>query len=463
MLGDALNPPSGFPWQAVLALAVLGGTILIVSAMDVGILLPAAMAAMMYVVWSFRRPVAAVATIIVLYLHLLNKDEGITPAELAFVLYAFGYLAFWFMKTTFIERRRILKSPADFCLAAFVGIGCVSVVMTLAWGGSLFVWLREFMTVAQLLLYFPVRDAMKSRKDAAWILVAAVSVIGFVALYSLANYRSASLAVKYVWELISSRKSFGDHLFFPVTVVMMSLVIHARTARAQLLLSLVLLVFGLALAQTFSRGFWIATAFGFFLLFVVSGPRARARIVVVTTTMLAIAATVVLTFIGSIGGSVLTAMVSRVTSAGSALTDKSVTNRFAESQALMDLIPQSPFVGHGIGTSFSFYNIIDEFTMETGYAHNGYLFLLYKVGILGTVALVGFFIAQMATALRISRSGEKDSYVVPVARGVGAVLAAMLLVTVTSNVFIQKQSLEMIIIGTAFLGSAAALPRPTHS
>ncbi|HTY59510.1 MAG TPA: O-antigen ligase family protein, partial [Bacteroidota bacterium] len=208
---------------------------------------------------------------------------------------------------------------------------------------------------------------------------------------------------------------------------------------------------------------WIAAAFGFFLLFIVAEPRARARFVVAVTVMLGLASTAVLMFIGGVGGSVLTAMFSRLTSAGSALTDKSVTNRFAESQVLIDLIPQSPVVGHGVGTPCSFYNIIDDVTVQTGYAHNGYLFLLYKVGIVGTIALLGFFLAQIAAAVRISRTGVGESFVVPVARGVGAVLAAMLLVTATSNVFIQKQSLEIIIIGTAFLGSAAALPGQTRS
>jgi len=454
-----LDPPNRFhPWSFVW-LVIVGGAIILASCWDMGYLVPAGIVGLWFVFWSFRRPVVASSVIIFLYLHLLNKDEGVTPAEVAFVVYAFGYLVFWLFKTILVERRPVFRSSADFFLCVFFGICIVSGVVTLAWDGTLFLWFRETMSFAQLLLYFPLRDAMKSKRDAVAVMIAAGVMIGCVAAYGLANYRSASVAVRYMWELLSNRRAFGDHMFFPATVVVMSLLVHARTYRMRIVMSLVLLVFGLALAMTFSRGFWIATACGFLVLFAAGENRVRVNFLIAMSVTIMLAATAIFSFIGAVGGSVLQLLVTRFSSAGAALTDISVLNRLAETRALLELIPESPIIGHGVGMSFSFYNIIYKVTSTVTYAHNGYLFLLFKVGLAGTIALLGFIMMQIRTAAVISRSVVKDDFIVGVVRGVGAAFVAMLLVTVTSNVFVERQSIAILVVGSAFLSSSAAVTR----
>jgi O-antigen ligase len=137
--------------------------------------------------------------------------------------------------------------------------------------------------------------------------------------------------------------------------------------------------------------------------------------------------------------------------------DVSVTNRLVESREAIKKILEQPIIGYGVGSEFARFNIIDHATTVTLYMHNGYLFLLYKTGIIGFIPYMAFLLIVIWTGIRLSFDAALDDVQRGLVRAFAAILPAMLVVNTTSNVFIQKQALLVLAFGTAcVMGGHAA-------
>ena len=403
-----------------------------------------------YVYWSFSRPVVAIITIIILYFSVVEGSEEITLPEVAFAAYFFGYLGFWFVKRIFFQRVSVITSAADKFLVSFFFVGCSSVVIIVSNGGSILSWLREFITLSYLMLIFPARDALKSEIDFKLVTSGFVVLVFAVAVRNLVEYATASATAVYLWELISNRRPFGAHFFFPVVVVGMSLFVHGADRRRFLFLTLSL-ASGVALALTFTRGFWLAAAVGLIVLFFLVDWRAKIRMVITWLIMGTIAIGSLYLFAGRAVEFIVDALVVRVGTFGNTLQDLSVAERIAESKTVIGLIAENPLLGYGMGATFKHYNILDRFTDDQLYIHNGYLYLLFKVGLLGTLFFLGFYISVLFRGFKLSRSGMLSPFVLAVSRGCTCILVAMLFVTITSNVFRDKESLLVVALASAVI------------
>lgn len=451
------------PFSPVLILSILGMIVLVawVATFEFAFLLPISIATVAFVVWSFRRPHIAVATIVLLYLHVIERSEDITLTELAFGLYFYGFLAYWFFGKVFLSRTRIVESGTDVFLVSFITICVSSVVLVVAYGGSPVMWFRETLTLSGLLLFFPSREVMRSRRGARWVLFALGVLISVVAINNLIGYRTSSLAARYMWELVGSRKPIGDHYFFPACVVLVSLIVHVRSSRAQVLSSVLLIFFALALALTFSRGFWMAALFGCVVLFVLIDRPGKARLMLLLLGLGAVVIAAAFLLVGDLGEYVIRALLIRFSSTGHALADASFAARIAESNAVIDLIKANPLVGYGVGASYSHYDLLLQRTTTSLFVHNGYLFILFKVGLFGFIAFFGFFLSVIVKTVRAYRASRFDQVTTAFLLGGVAVFFGMLLVSITSNTFITKESLLLIALGSAYM--LAQVEKPAGS
>jgi O-antigen ligase len=446
--------PSGWriPIIAVVLAAIVG-----ISLLPEGIFVPFGLLVLLGFVWTFARPARALSVVILGDLILLSTSKGITLVELTFGVYLFGYLGFWLWKRIFIDCQPIVEHAADYFLISFFVIGICTLPISVLGGQTALWWFRELLTFSQLLMYFPMRDAMRDRKGMVTLSIALLVLFCIVSVYNLVNYKAASAVVSYLWELSASRQAFGDNFFFPGVVVLVSLWIHLRRRLYAWLLVPPLALIALALALTFSRGFWLAAVIALIILFFLTGPRERFRLAFSTLGGGAVGFLLLNLFLGKMVQSVLNALVVRVVSARGALMDVSVTNRLVESREAIKKILEQPIIGYGVGSEFARFNIIDHATTVTLYMHNGYLFLLYKTGIIGFIPYMAFLLIVIWTGIRLSFDAALDDVQRGLVRAFAAILPAMLVVNTTSNVFIQKQALLVLAFGTAcVMGGHAA-------
>jgi O-antigen ligase len=434
-----------------------------ISVMPWGYAVPAGILILGVLGWTFARPVRALSVIILGNLILLSTSEEISSMEVAFGVYLFGYLGYWAWQRVFVDCKPILEHVSDSLLVAFYVVALCTFPVVVLGGESPLWWFRELLTLSQLLLFFPMRDAFREPRGMITIVVMFLGMSCIVAIRNLVNYNAAAAVVSYVWELGASRQAFGDHLFFPAVVMLLSLWVHLRNRHWAFTLVPVFAAFALALALTFSRGFWLAAVIGACLLFWLVGKRERVRLGVAATVAAGLGVLVVALFLGDLGQSVLNALLMRIASAGGAIKDASFVNRLVESNEAIRRILEQPVFGYGVGAMFPRYDVLLDRTVSTLYIHNGYLFLLYKVGIVGTLPYVGFLFVVMWKGVRRAFDGSAEGIPLAIIRGCTAILPAMLIVSFTSNVFIQKQSLLVLSITTACIMSrCAGVPSGRH-
>jgi O-antigen ligase len=178
---------------------------------------------------------------------------------------------------------------------------------------------------------------------------------------------------------------------------------------------------------TFERSLWVATAVAAAFVIVRAEPTHRLRAVMVGTASLL----VVLAAIGTLAPNELSTARERLFSLSQYGTDSSVRYRVAESNHVGHEIRAKPLIGSGLGASIFWGQPWDQVPpSEETYAHNGYLWLAWKVGI-PTAALLG---AVLFWSLGLSKRTKGGDVFEAVQNGSRAGILALALVAVTLSV-----------------------------
>ena len=97
--------------------------------------------------------------------------------------------------------------------------------------------------------------------------------------------------------------------------------------------------------------------------------------------------------------------------------DISFVNRLEEAKQVFSLYIMNPFMGYGLGSTYSFHNIILEKSVETWYVHNAFLYILYKIGFFGLISFLLFYYSIMKKAYQ-NYILQNDNFNFPISLGI---------------------------------------------
>jgi O-antigen ligase len=103
--------------------------------------------------------------------------------------------------------------------------------------------------------------------------------------------------------------------------------------------------------------------------------------------------------------------------------DISLLSRVYEARGALSDFAFNPIIGHGPGTEFTFWNIINHGTQTSNFIHNGYVSLLFKHGVLGFVLVLTAWIGSVVAGLRAFHARSATG----ITRAVGLAAAAALI------------------------------------
>ena len=183
----------------------------------------------------------------------------------------------------------------------------------------------------------------------------------------------------------------GGLFAFPVAVVMGVAALlsdELRSARARALVVVVVALNTIDLLLTYERTFWVATLLAIVVLGLRSAPRQRTRVLVVGPALLAIA----IAGLAAVAPRDVAAARERLVSLGQYDSDLSVRFRLTESRNVMSAIEGRALTGSGLGATIVWGRAYEGVppTVES-FAHNGYLWLAWKLGIPAAALLVLLF------------------------------------------------------------------------
>ena len=424
----------------------------ITASLDIAQYLPLVIVAILYFFWSINRPQIWIFTVILLYILILDRSEGVTIWEALYAVYFFGVISLWFIQKL-VNNEKIVYNTADQLLLVFFALCILSIVPGILGQASVIKWFRELMIFSAYLFYFPAREAIFRYKAVPWIGIGFLILATYIAVSNFIKYKTAASSAVYLWQLISGRQTANEPLFLTAILIGICLYLFLNSHVFQMFLLAVISFFTIALAVTFSRGYWFGLFVGIATVILLLKGKQRRKFILTMSILSTLALLVLFIFFSATGLAILQSMGQRFISGSlSAGQDISLQSRLSESNAVIDAIKINPILGYGLGVFFKFPDPILKITSESWYIHNGYLFLWFKLGFFGMLSflLVYMLMIRDAYKLYIGQSHTFESHLL---LGISAVLVSMLIISLTSPQFITRDSILIISLGWAIIGA----------
>jgi O-Antigen ligase len=180
----------------------------------------------------------------------------------------------------------------------------------------------------------------------------------------------------------------GGLYAYPIAVVMsFAALVNGRGIGywTRIVLIAILATNFVCLILTYERTFWVATVLGMLFVILRSGRGRRAKALVMGT----VAAVLLLGTLATLAPNDFTAARERLLSLGQYGRDDSVRTRLLETRHVVAAIDRSPVVGSGLGATVFWGQAWNDVPPEaTWYAHNGYLWVVWKAGLMAGLLLV---------------------------------------------------------------------------
>ncbi|MFF5970679.1 O-antigen ligase family protein [Streptomyces sp. NPDC012769] len=295
---------------------------------------------------------------------------------------------------------------------------------------------RVLLGLGAFVLAWPVVHDPPARRWLEAALVALGLALGMWGLiqwgFSIDYTSAADVGIRRGVDLTSSgRGSLQGGLYaYPLAVTLTWAVLvsgRVRSVPVRRLLAVILCLNAVCLWLTYERTFWVATAVACTVVVVMSGVHAR-RIALRWAPIGAVALLVGLAALAP--GEVRTA-VERLLSVNRLEIDKSYEYRVIESRLVLDEISGRPLTGSGFGATITWGKDDTFATMTTPFAHNGYLWLAWKIGVPAAAFLVLVIVAAV-----VRRGPPEEEWRMHTLRiGSRAALLALLLTNITFPAF----------------------------
>ena len=251
----------------------------------------------------------------------------------------------------------------------------------------------------------------------------------------------------------------GGEYAFPVVVVVCFAALLSgsiRSLAARVALVLAILLSAASCLVTFERTFWMATLLGVTIVFLRAGGTQRAKVLLLAP----IAAVVAVGVLAVAAPRELTTAQERLISLGQYSSDTSVRYRVAESRFVLDEIRAAPVVGSGLAATIFWGRPWDQVPAKSyPFAHNGYLWLAWKLGI-PAAALLAILFASAVFVRSRPQDGDLDR---ALRHGAQAALAGLLLATVTFPSFSNLSITTVMGLLLAFAVAPAPRPDPVSA
>ncbi len=312
----------------------------------------------------------------------------------------------WFVEDDFT----LVRTPLDLPLLAWLGIMVLSTVLGMVRGQTEFnLAFREIRVQSYLLLFFAITNLIRTRSQLNWLIRGFFAIALLVAAVMMAQFvlgDSMPLLPGRVEVLNTEGQRYtgitrilppGQGLVLIGGITLLVVMVFEGFRRRSLWRIVQVGLLLVAVIMTFNRNFWVALALGILLLVWFTRDRARERSRLFQWAMIGVVALslVLIAFIlvpDLPFSNLAEAAFDRFASLFEADTfqsqDSSLRWRDTEYQYALPSIMRHPLLGLGMGAQYRPVTSLDYDGFDgRAYMHNGHLWVIVKIGVLGFGAL----------------------------------------------------------------------------
>ncbi|MDX1438544.1 MAG: O-antigen ligase family protein [Rubricoccaceae bacterium] len=374
---------------------------------------------------------------------LLSSDEGYQIHEVLYGLYFYAYLLYWYAERLLVSKRAFVRGPVDVAVALWIVLGVLlGGMLGLIFGAPITGIRNEVLVLSVLAIYFPIKEYCLNEQRGALTVLALIAWLGiFVTIDNSLTALSVFRSAEHLWEIADVRIAGRELTLTFSATLLLAFIPTSKSWKHTILAGTTLIVTLAGLLVTKSRTFWVALLIAISILIILAPPRERRRLIFGCLSGVTILLLVGLVFLGEYFQLVWTGLTNRFSSIGSAYSDVSLINRFVETDKVFSHISANPVIGHGLGSEFSFFNLIHLQTVTTNYIHNSYFAVWFKLGLWGCLIVLFTWLSVVYKSLAASVKSPASDTVRALARGVVACLVCMTLPVYTSSVFFEDEKI----------------------
>lgn len=381
---------------------------------------------------------------LLLGITFLDNKEGINLVEIPFYVFSAILALVIFLK--FINGDLIIDTFLDKLFLFLTALIPYGIMVGLLFGNPVLTIFGESASLFGLLLYFPLRQHLRSKQFQSYVIAITIIILVFVLIRNVLNYREIIAAAVLPWEATNARIATNELILLIGTVLTFCLVITTKKFLIQIIYLFLFSAFVGGLVLTQSRGYWLAFILGAVIIFLTIDRKSKIKVLIYLFSLLGLVSIIISLYFSDLFMFVLNALLARFESIGSGKLDISLYERFLESQTVLSLILDNPISGYGFGHFYTKKILFYANFIETSYVHNGYLAVWFKFGILGLLAFLTLWFSTIMYSIRfykISASQFEKAILLTI---IGTV-CGILLVNNTSN---QVEIFESVLFLTLF-------------
>lgn len=426
-----------------LCAGVVGIALLAVKAPQLLPLLPLVIVAGLFAVYTVRSQRLSFLAWFAGFALLLPTSDGIQLRELIYGLFFYSYLGVWYARRWGILKQSIVRGPEDlpFILWLIGGllIGISTAVLFGANPAQIFADSKALSVVA---CFFPIKEYCRRNDSGVFHVVCVVAWFGvFITIENLLTTLSVFRSATEVWEIVDIRTAGRELPLTFASILLLSILptLKSKKVIGLVAFTLVLILGGLLLTK--SRTFWVAVVIAFPVLLLLAPKIERRKLLVWSTSGVVCLIGFALLFFGDYFQLIVTGLTTRFESIGTAYSDISLLNRFAETSAVQSEIWKNPILGYGLGTDYSFFHLIFQKSITKAYIHNSLYAVWFKLGLWGVFVISAAWMVAGYKAFKTKNSVHLSSFDRAIARACVACLVCFALPAYTSSVFFEEDKL----------------------
>lgn len=381
-------------------------------------------------------------------LFIIQNDKEVNYGEYFYlIIFSISFLRVYYK---IIILGKITKNKIDSAFFLFIIYVIVTLGITVSIGNPFVKGLREAFPLILIGNYFIYKNLIE-RKDRNLLIYIPIIVSFIIAIKNIYNYKTTIAIAEYYYEITGVRKVSNEPLFMASILFVIPLYLKSTRKYFKLLFIGVVGILITALILTFSRGYWVGLIIGLFIVLILETKKNRISLVfTILIIQLLIISTLYIMF-PNMFQLFLSAVFERLGSVSNALSkDVSFLNRIQEWKFLIVKIFDSPFVGYGFGSTFRFHDVIVHYMKNSDYSHNFYLYITFKIGIIGALIFLSFIFSQLYQNVRAIFSTqinlERSQFIIGT-----TIILVFMIISISSPQFIQKDSNYILACSIAYM------------
>lgn len=402
-----------------------------------------------------RYPRFWIYTILITNIYFFyNRDKDVSIVEILIAIQYLGTLAIWFFWEIFVKREKFIRNIADLFFMFFLFVIVLNGVIAYLNSVEMLYWAREAANLSLVSIYFPIRKYFSEKKHLKVLLIiysVVVSVSSFLHLYTYSKVLQGDLY--YAYQLMQGIR-VNQTLFTAAAVFGFVFALYTRNKIITVLLILFTSISVIGLITSFSRTFWVILLAQLILVIFYLSGKQKIKLLIYTLIALILLSTTLFFAFEEKSKIMVKLIENRFVSTGKGTKDISVQARFAEYEQVLKGIYQYPLAGNGLARKFDFWNILDSQTSHARFIHNGYLFIMFRMGIPALIVFLIPYFYYLVIGERMARK-SKDEFYRLLSVGSFMAILLMLISNFTAAQLIQREAVFVTALAFAFIGIVA--------